>query len=66
MFYFIDWLDHPYDWRTPAPMAGGELPALESRRLGGSFQPGRYRIVWRDRNPGKKEMLIHIKKYVCI
>jgi hypothetical protein len=66
LFYFIDWLDHPYGWRTPANMAGGELAALENRHLGGSFQPGRYRITWRDRNQWKKEMLIHVKKNVTL
>lgn len=66
MFYYLYWLDHPYGWREPANMAGGELPALESRLLGGSFQPGNYRIVWRDRNHWKKEMLFHIRKEVTL
>ena len=64
LFYFFDWIDHPFGWRTPANMAGGELDAMESRDLGSSFQPGRYRITWRDRNQWKKEMLIHVKKNV--
>ena len=66
MYYFIDWIDHPFGWRTPANMAGGELGAMESRQLGNSFQPGRYRIIWRDRNQWKKEMLIHVKKDVTL
>jgi hypothetical protein len=66
MFYFLYWMDHPYGWRTPAHMAGGELGALETRRLGGSFEPGRYRIVWRDRGQWKKEMLIYIRKDVTL
>lgn len=66
MYYFLDWLDHPYGWRTPANMAGGELEALESRHLDTSFLPGRYRIIWRDRNQWKKEMLIHVKKDVTL
>jgi hypothetical protein len=66
MFYYLYWLDHPNGWRTPANMAGGELPAMESRLLGTSFQPGRYRIVWRDRSQWKKEMLILIKQEVTL
>ena len=66
IYYFIDWLDHPYGWRTPANMAGGELAALESRHLDTSFLPGRYRIIWRDRDQWKKEMLIHVNKDVTL
>jgi hypothetical protein len=64
MLYFIYWIDHPYGWRAPANMAGGELEAAETTQLGGSFQQGKYRIVWKDKVRWKNEMLIHIKKDV--
>jgi hypothetical protein len=64
MLYFLYWIDHPYGWRTPANMAGGELKASESTRLDASFMPGKYRIVWKDKDQWKNEMLIHIKKDV--
>ncbi len=61
MFYFFYWIDHPYGWRTPANMAGGELEASESTRLGASFKPGKYRIVWKDKAQWKNVMLINIR-----
>jgi hypothetical protein len=64
MLYFFYWIDHPYGWRAPANMAGGELEASETTRLGGNFQQGKYRIVWKDKDQWKNEMLIHIKKDV--
>ena len=66
MFYFLYWIDHPYDWRAPVNMAGGELEASERTRLGGNFQEGKYRIVWKDRGQWKNEMLIHIQKDVTL
>ena len=64
MLYFLYWIDHPYGWRAPANMAGGELEASETTQLGGPFQQGKYRIVWKDKDQWKNEMLIHIKKDV--
>ena len=64
MLYFIYWIDHPYGWLAPANMAGGELEAAETAQLGGSFQQGKYCIVWQDKDQWKNEMLIHIKKDV--
>jgi len=66
MLYFLYWIDHPYGWRTPANMAGGELEASESTRLGASFMPGKYRIVWKDKDQWRNEMLIYIKKDVTL
>ena len=66
MFYFLYWIDHPYGWRAPAHMAGGELEASESTRLGASFKPGKYRIVWKDKDQWKNEMLMHIKEDVTL
>ncbi len=43
-------------------MAGGELEASETTHLGANFQQGKYRIVWKDKDQWKNEMLIHIKK----
>ena len=64
MLYFFYWIDHPYGWQAPANMAGGELEASETALLGGNFQQGKYRIVWKDKDQWKNEMLIHIKKDV--
>jgi hypothetical protein len=64
MLYFLYWIDHPYGWREPANMAGGELEASESAQLGSRFQQGKYRIVWKDKDQWKNEMLIHVKKDV--
>ena len=47
-------------------MAGGELEASESARLGTSFMPGKYRIVWKDKDQWRNEMLIYIKKDVTM
>ena len=66
MYYFLYWIDHPYGWATPANMAGGELDAAEKTRLNGSFQKGKYRIVWKDRDQWKNEMLIYINKDVTL
>ena len=66
MLYFLYWIDHPYGWRTPAHMAGGEMEASESTCLGASFKPGKYRIVWKDKNQWKNEMLMHIKEDVTL
>ena len=66
MFYFLYWIDHPYGWRAPANMAGGELQAMEKTHLGGNFQHGKYRIVWKDKDQWKNEMLMHIKKDVTL
>jgi len=64
MLYFFYWIDHPYGWRAPANMAGGELEASETTLLGANFQQGKYRIVWKDKDQWKNEMLINIKKDV--
>ena len=64
MLYFFYWIDHPYGWRAPANMAGGELEASETTHLGANFQQGKYRIVWKDKDQWKNEMLIHVKKDV--
>ena len=66
MLYFFYWIDHPYGWLSPANMAGGELEASETTHLGGSFRQGKYRIVWKDKDQWKNEMLIHIKKDVTL
>jgi hypothetical protein len=34
MLYFFYWIDHPYGWRAPANMAGGELEASETTQQG--------------------------------
>ena len=64
MFYFIDWLDHPYGWRTPANIAGGELEASQSTQLGAKYESGKYRVIWKDKDQWQNEMLINIKKDV--
>lgn len=66
LYYFIYWIDHPYGWRAPANMAGGELDAAEKTRLDASFQQGKYRIVWKDKDQWKNEMLMHINKNVTL
>ena len=64
LYYFIYWIDHPYGWATPANMAGGELNAAEKTRLEGNFQQGKYRIVWKDKDQWRNEMLMYINKDV--
>ena len=64
MYYFIYWIDHPYGWRTPANMAGGELEASESTQLGAKYESGKYRVIWKDKDQWQNEMLINIKKDV--
>ena len=64
LYYFIYWIDHPYGWGAPANMAGGELNAAEKTRLDGSFQQGKYRIVWKDKDQWRNEMLMYINKDV--
>ena len=66
MYYYIYWIDHPYGWVAPANMAGGELNAAEKILLDGNFEQGKYRIVWKDRDQWKNEMLMHINKDVTM
>ncbi len=66
MYYFLYWIDHPYGWAAPANMAGGELDAAEKTCLDGSFQQGKYRIVWKDKDQWKNEMLIYINADVTL
>ena len=66
LYYYIYWIDHPYGWRAPANMAGGELNAAEKTRIDGSFQQGKYRIVWKDKGQWRNEMLMVIKKDVTL
>jgi hypothetical protein len=64
MYYFLYWIDHPYGWRTPANMAGGELEASESTQLGANYESGKYRVIWKDKDQWQNEMLISVKKDV--
>ena len=64
MFYFLYWIDHPYGWRTPANIAGGELAASESTQLGVKYESGKYRVIWKDKDQWQNEMLISVKKDV--
>ena len=64
MLYFLYWIDHPYGWQAPANVAGAELEASATVHLGSNFQKGKYRIVWRDKDQWKNEMLIYVNKDV--
>ena len=66
LYYFIYWIDHPYGWGAPANMAGGELNAAEKTRLDVNFQQGKYRIVWKDKDQWRNEMLMYINKDVTL
>ena len=66
LYYYIYWIDHPYGWGAPANMAGGELNAAEKARLDGNFQQGKYRIVWKDKDRWRNEMLMYINKDVTL
>jgi len=48
MYYLVYWIDHPYKWRGPANMAGGELNALESVTMVTEYKSGKYYVIWRD------------------
>ncbi len=66
LYYYLYWIDHPYGWKAPANMAGGELDAAEKTRLDGNFQQGKYRIVWKDKDQWRNEMLMYINKGVTL
>lgn len=62
VFYFLYWIDHPYNWPAPANMAGGELEALETVKLDSQYQNGRYHVIWRDEAEWQNQMTFSFKK----
>ena len=62
VFYFLYWIDHPYNWPAPANMAGGELEALETVKLDVQYQNGKYRVIWRDEAEWQNQMTFSFKK----
>ena len=62
MIYLFYWLDHPFKSFRPASMAGGELKALQRRKLINSYQSGKYCVIWKD-NLGewRHKILIDVK-----
>ena len=62
VFYFLYWIDHPYNWPAPANMAGGELEALETVKLDAQYQNGRYYVIWRDETEWQNQMTFSFKK----
>ncbi|UCE50942.1 MAG: hypothetical protein JSV31_16900 [Desulfobacterales bacterium] len=62
VFYFLYWIDHPYNWPAPANMAGGELEALEAVTIGVRYQNGKYRVMWRDEAEWQNHMMFNFKK----
>jgi hypothetical protein len=60
MIYLFYWLDHPFKSFRPASMAGGELKALQSRRLINSYESGKYCVIWKD-NLGEWKQKIFIE-----
>ena len=64
MYYILFWVDHPFDWPTPANLAGGELGAFKSHDLRSSYKHGKYFVVWQDGGEWLNEMLIVIEKDV--
>lgn len=64
MYYFLYWIDHPYNWPGPFHMAGGELDPSEKLNLDAGYQSGTYRVVWRDRGQWRNEITLKIDKNV--
>ena len=62
VFYFLYWIDHPYNWPAPANMAGGELEALETVKLDVHYQNGKYRVIWRDEAEWQNQMTFSFNK----
>ena len=65
MIYIFYWLDHPFKSFRPASMAGGELKALQSRKLINNYESGKYCVIWKDyHGEWKKEIFINIQSDV--
>lgn len=62
MIYIFYWLDHPFKSLYPANMAGGELKALQSRKLVNNYESGKYCVIWKnDRGERQRKILIDVQ-----
>lgn len=65
MIYILYWLDHPFKSLRPASMAGGELKALERRKLINNYETGKYCVIWKENNgEWRREIFIDIQSDV--
>ena len=60
MYYMLYWIDHPYSWKGPANMAGGELNALESVQIPVNYENGKYYVTWRDDGEWRNKLRFNI------
>jgi hypothetical protein len=50
MLCYLYWIDHPYEYRQPINLFGGEMDAGERQDLSYEYRPGKYSVRWSDRN----------------
>jgi hypothetical protein len=64
MYYLLYWIDHPYNWRGPANIAGGELEGLESVEIPIHYDSGKYYVIWRDTGQWKNRVQFDVESDV--
>ena len=64
MYYLLYWIDHPYDWRGDANMAGGELEGMASVEIPIQYNSGKYYVIWRDTGQWKNKVQFDVESDV--
>ena len=64
MFYLLYWIDHPYSWRGPANMAGGEIEGLATIDIPVHYDSGQYYVIWRDAGQWKNKVRFDVESGV--